>query len=35
MGITDDSREEEKEGLEDSIKKKVTKAAENKMIVLF
>jgi hypothetical protein len=33
MGITDDSREEE--GLEDSIKKKVTKAAENKMIVLF
>jgi hypothetical protein len=34
-GITDDCREEEEEGIENSIKKEVTKTVENKIIILF
>jgi hypothetical protein len=36
MGITDDDGREEKEGgIENPIKKKVTKTVENKMIIVF
>ena len=35
MGITDDNGREEEEGIENPIKKEVTKTVENKMIILF